>query len=62
MFKLIAIELMLLLVNFLYELVQQIFRYRFVGVRRVILSNAENDKLYLILVLVNLLYVNWGKK
>ena len=37
MFKLIAIDLMLLLVNF------SMFRYRLVGARPVILSNAEND-------------------
>ena len=44
MFKLIAIDLMLLLVNFSYELVQQKCSYiASLGPRPVILSNAEND-------------------
>ena len=40
MFKLIAIDLMLL---FIQIGATKMFRYRLVGARRVILSNAEND-------------------
>ena len=42
-FKLIAIDLNLPLVDFSCELVQKLTRYRFIGAGRVILSNAQND-------------------
>ena len=54
MFKLIAIDIISLLVNLSCELGQQMTRYRFIGARRVILGNVQIIPNYLILVLVNL--------
>ena len=60
MFKLIAIDLNLLLVYFSCELVQQMTRYRFIGAGRVILSNVQNDSNFTLFWIWSTYYVNWG--
>ena len=65
-FKLIAIDLMAFNVTFGQLFIQigatKMFRYRLVGARRVILSNAENDSNFTKFWFWLTYYVNWDQK